>query len=123
MGVKNKSLYLVCGFVLVATLWMNVRQFPADQAELKHILHQVDHAKGRGYTQAEAQLSVPSVQQAMSGELNLARNKRIITEALHKEHALKDDYYVFYTAIPYMRLFQDVTRKLYKKEKSVMWVL
>jgi len=89
---------------------------PADQAELKHILHEVNRAKGQGYTQTEAQLSVPSVQQAMSGELNFARNKGIITEALHKEHALKDGYYVFYTAIPYMRLFQDVTRKLYKRK-------
>src|ERR1700722_15636609 len=89
---------------------------PADQAELRSLVKQVDQAKSRGYTQGEAHLSVPYVQKAVGGELFLDRNKKIISQALKKERELKDGYYVFYTAIPYMRLFQDVTRKVYKRK-------
>jgi|GEM_PF-2070334 len=128
MVVINKSYHVVAGFLTATALFLGAQQADlsptaADQTELQHIIHEVDQAKGRGYTQTEAHMSVPSVQEAMSGELNLARNKRIITEALHKERALTDDYYVFYTAIPYMRLFQDVTRKLYKRKFGTVGAL
>src|SRR5579872_5092466 len=97
MVVINKSYHVVAGFLTATALFLGAQQADlsptaADQTELQHIIHEVDQAKGRGYTQTEAHMSVPSVQEAMSGELNLARNKRIITEALHKERALTDDY-------------------------------
>ncbi len=124
MGVNQVFSYKMARAIVISALCVqavdagqvSLKPTPADQAELKHIVDEVGRIKGRGYTQTEAHLSVPSVQQLMNTVQDLARNKAIISQAMTKERELNDNYYVFYTAIPYMRLFQDVTRKLYKRK-------
>lgn len=46
------------------------------------------------------------------------KNRTIINQIFDREQKLSDDYYVFYTAMPYMRLFQDVTYILHKNLKE-----
>jgi hypothetical protein len=118
-GAMKKNYGGLSGLVLLCVSGIISAQYvqtPADQAEVKNLLQQADSIKGKEYSQSEAHMSVPSVQKLMSGMADLARNKRIIDETLAKERELQKTHYVFYTAVPYMRLFQDVTRKLYKKK-------
>jgi len=70
-------------------------------------------AKKLPLTQTQAHLLLPATQKRIAHMGGLAKNKIIFAATQKKERELQD-YYVFYTAVPYMRLFQDVTRKMHK---------
>lgn len=70
-------------------------------------------SSGKLFTQTQAHLSLPITKKKIKYMVGIVKNKDIITKTQKKELSLKD-YYVFYTAIPYMRLVQDVVRKMYK---------
>jgi len=82
-----------------------------DQVEAQQLLQQAK----LGSTQSEAHLTRRWVRVDLVNEAGIARHKKIIDQALERERKYKDKYLVFYTSIPYMRLFQDVTRKLYRR--------
>jgi len=67
------------------------------------------------YSQSKAHMSLRRIQEKITKSVTgLAKNKKIITQALQNEGKLKDNYYVFYTAVPAFHLLQDVTKKLYQ---------
>jgi hypothetical protein len=83
--------------------------------EANRLFKEVKKSKEKGYTQSEAHLSVPMIQNKVR-LADLRKMKYIRENAFNKERNLQSDYYVLYTAIPHLRLFQDVMRKLYKHE-------
>ena len=96
----------------------SVKADPADQAYAQELIERASKAKASGtpLSQSQAHMSVPKVQQRMLQQVSdLVKNKKIIEQTLKKEQELKNTHYVFYTAIPYFHLFQDVTRKMYKR--------
>lgn len=74
-----------------------------------------EKAKNYPESQSYSQLRVKFVQDKVLGLSGLARHEHIIDLALAKEVEMaKQGYAVFYTAVPYMRMFQDISRKMYK---------
>lgn len=82
------------------------------------LINRVKGVSGRGYTQSEAHMSLPMVQEKLRKAWGLAKGESIITAALDKEKEMEQkfpgEYYVFYTAVPHMRLFHDIFRKIYE---------
>lgn len=124
MNTKKQVTMLIVAQCCILLLYQGARaaEFPVtesaspeDMAVAQALFDGTKTAKasGRSFTQTQAHLSLPATQQKINYMAGLAKNKAIITETQKREVALKN-YYVFYTAIPYMRLFQDVVRKMYK---------
>lgn len=63
--------------------------------------------------QTFAHLNAETVRSKTYSLENLAKNKTVIEAAIAQEKLHSKDYYVFYTAIPYMMLFQDVALRAY----------
>ncbi len=63
--------------------------------------------------QTLAHLSAREVQSKIGDLRNVGRNKDIIKRLLDREKSHYKDYYTFYSAIPYMMLFQDVAQQAY----------
>lgn len=88
---------------------------PLPTAEDLRVLNKLRQVQSPS-SQSEVQLSIDSVYcKAIRWAAGIAANETIIDKAIEKERELSSDYYVFYTAVPGMRLFQDVTRLLYQK--------
>src|ERR1700722_5114525 len=118
MNVVLKMLGLLLGFGVASIECApppKIPQTPADRNVLQTVMQQVQEGSRIGYTQSEAYLTIKMVQDKLNTTPWLDKDKKIIMDAMAKERELKNDYYVFYTAIPHMRLLQDITRKLYKK--------
>lgn len=85
----------------------------ADKAVAQSLFQRTEQFKK--LAQSYAQLSIDSVQEKVLELPGLARHKKLINQALTKEVEMaKKGYAVFYTAVPYMRMFQDIVRKMYK---------
>ena len=68
------------------------------------------------FTQTQALLNIHAISEKIKQFARAAyKNEKIVFKILDREKQYAKDYYVFYTAIPYMRLFQDVINFLYKK--------
>lgn len=111
---SNKLLLLpvsaLCLFLIVVTIVSNT---PEDQAVAQQVLQDVQQFKG--ISQTYGHLSDEESAQKLREIGNLDIRKHIIKQALAREVEMaQKGYTVFYTAVPYMRLFQDVTRKEYK---------
>ncbi len=89
----------------------------ADEAFAQELIDKAERAKAQGYTltQSQAHFSAPQAQKPVKKQLNLAKHRKIIEAALDKEIEFNKTHYVFYTAIPFARVTQDVTRELYKR--------
>lgn len=94
-----------------------VQPNPQDSAYIAQLVKSIGKKKNKKQplTQTEGLLSVKKLRRRARYQGDIAQHKNIIKQAMKKERELRKNYYVFYTAIPYMRLFQDVTRKLYKR--------
>lgn len=82
-----------------------------------------DFSKGRRITQSQSHLLLSGVKDmVLKKAKNLNENADIIKWAFDKEteHA---DYYVFYTSVPYMRLFQDLVRNFYVQDFGAIGAL
>ncbi len=123
--------------ILTSLYGQEYQSLPAlstDDLEIANqLFEQVEQAKKEGHslTQSQAQMSVVPIQNKIKKLPKLATYKDIIHQAFEKEQEFKATHYVFYTAIPYMRLFQDITRKLFQikigkigalKEKSFQFI-
>lgn len=65
-------------------------------------------------TQSEAHLSAKNVQEHVS-KVDRTLHAHIQEAAFQNERKLNNDYDIVYTAIPNMRVFQDITAQLYKR--------
>ncbi|MBI2774772.1 hypothetical protein HYX58_02090 [Candidatus Dependentiae bacterium] len=114
MILKSNALKFYICLIIPSLIYAEI----ADEQVAMQLFDSVKAAEKRGYsfTQSQAQLSVPRIQQKVRSLEKLAQNKKIIDECFRKEMDMKNTHYVFYTAVPYLRLFQDITRKLYKRK-------
>lgn len=85
-----------------------------EEAQINQFFNEIEGHRNQGLTQSEAHLSVKKVQDRVRKQFPL-RLPEIRKAALAKERELNKDYDIFYTAIPNARVYQDVTRKLYKR--------
>ncbi len=81
-----------------------------DATVAKELLYR---ARQNPNTQTLAHLSAKTVEPKLKDLEALATNKKIIDAALERERELNREYYIFYTAVPYMLLFQDIVREIY----------
>lgn len=111
---KNMLKYVLLGVIFAATSIGSYEQNTSQDQQVARDLIQESIAL-KGQTQSHSHLNVKFVQQKMMQATGLARHQEIIEQALAREvEVAKQGYVVFYTAVPYMRLFQDVTRKEYQ---------
>lgn len=124
MNIKGNRIQKFLGVALILVGLVQVYKFstaqedvtgqatPADQAVAKELF-----SRARNYPESQSfsQLRVPFVQSKVLELSGLARHEQIINLALAKEVEMANQgYAVFYTAVPYMRMFQDISRKMYK---------
>lgn len=110
---------LVLGGVSMQLMPMGAagRAASADHAVARELFKKVDYEKHMGYTQSQAHLMVPAVREKVSADpFGFAESKAIIKTIFERERTYNRTHCVFYTAIPKMHLFQDVTRELYKRK-------
>lgn len=82
---------------------------------INQMFQQADFLKGQ--SQSYTHLADPMVQHKRNELENIHTHNMLIQRALSKELEMTEKgYVVFYTAIPYLRLFQDITRQLYKRK-------
>src|ERR1700679_3771207 len=112
-----KQIRIVISVLLVWNGYIYAPNTQADKTFAEQLFKRVEADRGIGFTQTEAQLSLKEEQDKVKELDGLAMHEKIIRSALVKERIYFKDYYVFYSAIPYGRLFQDVARKLYKKSE------
>jgi hypothetical protein len=99
---------------------------PADRAVLDNMFAQTKrfYTKSAGLTQSQAHMSVEGIQHKIRTELfGFAANKGIIDQALARETEHKLSHSAFYSAVPFMHLFQDVAREMYKRRVGVLGAL
>ena len=116
INVNWKRTFLIFGTLGTCLIIYTVLAQTPQDAVAEQLFKSVKAAEERGYafTQSQAHMSIPKIQNKIRKIGDLAKNKDIIDQCLKKEQELKKTHYVFYTAIPHLRLFQDITRKLYK---------
>jgi hypothetical protein len=108
---KKISYAIVIGLGIFNGIYTQQQDRIAAQEIIKSALS--DSKKG-GYTQTEALMSFDYIQKKIEQSSQVASIKQIFLNALAKEREMNKDYYVFYTAVPHTRVFQDVMRKLYQ---------
>lgn len=115
-----RKFFLVIGLIAIAFGVCVPSQDPfivpnttEDKVAAENIIQ--DAQKLKGSSQSHTHLNNWYIQKKLREEHGLSRNNHVINAALTREIELaKQGYVVFYTAVPYMRLFQDITRKMYK---------
>lgn len=111
-----KQLKYILWFVLIIGIFVIpniISNTPADRVEAQKLLENAKRFKG--ISQTYSQISNKILQEKFIEQPDLDLRKTIIEQALAKEVEMAGKgYAVFYTAIPYMRMFQDITRKQYK---------
>lgn len=111
----------IVGLILVISSSINLyNEQPASSAVAEQLFKQVEQKHGKNLTQTEALMSLPENQEKIKQLPHLNIYEPIIKAALAKEQEYRVCCYVFYSSIPYMRLFQDIARKLYKR-KGLPW--
>lgn len=114
--VKNKRIALsvsLCSVLLLMITITMISNTPEDRTVAEQILQ--DAQQFKGISQSHSHLVHEDNAQKFKTLGNLDLRSHIIKQALTREVEMaQKGYAVFYTAVPYMRLFQDVTRKEYK---------
>lgn len=110
--LKKLSIFVFIFAVVGRIYFFTLTKLSTEVAQ--ELFHQVEQKGGKNLTQTEALMSLPDNQKKIANLPELNKYEPIIRAALAKENEYLSGYYVFYSSIPYMRLFQDVARKLYK---------
>ena len=110
-----KHVRIIISVLLVCNGYVYAPNTQADKAFAANLFKKVEKDKSLGFTQSEAQLSLPAVQTELKHFNRLAEREKIIKQALYREREHVKGYYVFYSAVPYMMLFQDVAKWCYER--------
>lgn len=121
MKIRHTDLYkvtrLLIGLSLLSVMFPTIGkqvQSPADRTAARQLFKNSDNPQN--VSQSYAHLKQPDVRKKMQQLEYLDRHKSLINSALSKEVEMnRQGYMVFYVAIPYLRVLQDVARKLYKR--------
>ncbi len=115
----KKIILLLLSFIILPESYC---QIGANRSFATQLTNEANASKGQ-HIQSLAHLSSKYAQNEILKVSDLASYQNIIKQALKKEYELENNYFVFYTAVPYMRLFQDLTRLLYERKNGAKGAL
>jgi len=105
----------IAGLILTLSGINLYNEQPASSAVAEQLFQQIERKHGKNLTQTEALMSLPENQKKIEQLPDLNIYEPIIKAALAKEQEYRTCCYIFYSSIPGMKLFQDIARKLYKR--------
>lgn len=119
ISIRDKSFLKIVYLFLVLPIaelhsMVQEKQSIQDRIAARQLFRQADRYQGQ--SQSYMHLMNPYVRKKMQELDNLDIHRDIIQQALAKElEQNKKGFVAFYSSVPYLRVLQDVTRKLYKR--------